>query len=84
VVHDERGNASVRWRDAPAGDSRAVLEVLGAGPPAVKPEEAFDPYARGAARAKPQQRPQRTDLHKLSEHIKLMRELKQRKRGDGD
>ena len=83
MVHDERGNASLRWRDAPAGESRAVLEVLGSGPPAIKSNETFDPYARLDPRAKPPQRAQRTDLHKLSAHIKLMRELKQRKRGDG-
>jgi hypothetical protein len=86
VVHDERGNASVSWRDAPADHKRHVLEVLGEGSLSLKSEETFDPYARPKAEAKA--RPAtgntaRTDLRKLSEWIKMMRELEERKRGGG-
>ena len=86
VVHDERGNASVRWRDAPPGEQRPVLEVLGDKSLTVKTEESFDPYARGGLprelKAAPA-RSTRTDLRKLSEHIKMMRELEERRRNGG-
>jgi hypothetical protein len=81
VVHDERGNASVRWRDAPADWERPVLEVLGDPKLTLKPEESYDPYARRAARGSGTAT--RTDLRKLSEWIKMMRELEERKR-NGD
>jgi hypothetical protein len=83
VVHDERGNASVEWRDAPADHERPVLEVLGEDGLTLKSEEvSYDPYARtrpgkgGSGR--------RTDLRKLSEWIKQMRDLEQRKRNGGN
>jgi hypothetical protein len=83
VVHDERGNASVEWRDAPADHERPVLEVIGENGLSVKTDEvSYDPYAR--------HRPlrtgvgKRTDLRKLSEWIKKMRELEERKRNGGD
>jgi hypothetical protein len=81
VVHDERGNASVRWHDAPADWKRPVLEVLGDPKLTVKSEESFDPYARRAAPGSGTR--SRTDLRKLSEWIKMMRELEERKR-NGD
>jgi len=88
VVHDERGNASVRWRDAPPDEQRPVLEILGDKNLAVKSEESFDPYARGGVprELKPvPTRSARTDLRKLSEHIKRMRALEERRRnGDGE
>ena len=84
VVHDERGNASVLWRDAPADYERPVLEIAGNGnsaPLSIKNEESYDPYARrgngkGGGGT-------RTDLRKLSDWIKMMRDLEKRKRGDG-
>jgi hypothetical protein len=85
VVHDDRGNASVHWRDAPVDYERPVLEVIGAAPLSIKTDESYDPYAhRPAPRSG---NTTRTDLRKLSEHIKRMRELAARKRnggGDGD
>ena len=86
VVHDERGNASVRWHDAPPDEQRPVLEVLGNRSLTVKTEESFDPYARGGVHRElqpPAKRPARTDLRKLSEHIKMMRELEERRRNGG-
>jgi hypothetical protein len=90
VVHDDRGNASLAWRDAPAGEGRQVLEVLGEPKLTVKTEEeCFDPYARrqpgnsaGGNTRTAWHKP--TDLRKLSEWIKMMRELEARKRGSGD
>jgi hypothetical protein len=82
VVHDDRGNASVRWLDAPSDYQRPVLEVARDSAPARKPEASFDPYARGATRSTGNTT--RTDLRKLSEWIKMMRELEERKRNGGD
>ena len=97
MVHDDRGNASVRWVDAPADYQRPVLEVAGDSPPARKPEESFNPYAHGATRGTATGTPgtappgtrstastTRTDLRKLSEWIKMMREIEERKRNGGD
>jgi hypothetical protein len=85
VVHDDRGNASVEWHDAPADYQRPVLEVLGEPKLTIQSEdESCDPYARGAAPAKPNAgSTTRTDLRKLSEWIKMMRELEERKRNGG-
>jgi len=82
VVHDERGNASISWRDAPAHFvERPVLEVLGEPKLTLKNEhdEACDPYARRSVRDGGNT--SRTDLRKLSEWIKMMRDLEERKRG---
>jgi hypothetical protein len=88
IVHDERGNASVRWRDAPADHERPVLEILSDKSLTVKTEESYDPYARGGVPRELKSSPARaarTDLRKLSEHIKRMRELEERRRnGDGE
>jgi hypothetical protein len=96
VVHDDRGNASVRWLDAPSDYQRPVLEVTRDSAPARKPEESFNPYAHGATRSTASSTPStatgtrstaagtRTDLRKLSEWIKMMRELEERKRNGGD
>ena len=84
VVHDDRGNAVVEWRAAPANHERVVLEVQGVQERlTLKSEEtSYDPYAR--ARPGKGGRGTRTDLRKLSEWIKMMRELEERKRnGDG-
>ena len=86
VVHDERGNASVSWRDAPEDYKRPVLELLDS-KLAVKSEETFDPYARGGMRREAPRAnggTARTDLRKLSEHIKLMRALQERQRNGGE
>jgi hypothetical protein len=78
VVHDERGNASIEWRAAPANQERPVLEVQGEERLALKSDEiSYDPYS-----SKGQRRPGggRTDLRRLSEWIKLMRDLEDRQR----
>jgi len=87
VVHDDRGNASVSWRDAPADHERPVLEVLGDPKLSIKTDEAYDPYAkrrgRGDVGSVARGSGARTDLRKLSEWIKMMRELEERKRNGG-
>ena len=95
VVHDDRGNASVRWLDAPSDYQRPVLELARDSAAARKSEESFNPYAHGAPRSTASSTPTtatkrstgnttRTDLRKLSEWIKMMRELEERKRNGGD
>lgn len=89
IGHDERGNAYVDWRDAPADHERPVLEILGERKLSLKTEpDSYDPYARGRTSKDPlpPRAPQtRTDLRALSEHIKLMRALEERRRrGDED
>jgi hypothetical protein len=88
IVHDERGNAFVNWRDAPADETRPVLEILGEPKLTLKTEEeTYNPYARSRparAASPPKSATGRTDLRRLSEHIKLMRALEERKRNGND
>jgi hypothetical protein len=89
IVHDERGNASVRWHDAAPDERRPVLEILGEPKLSTKTEETYDPYARHGTRGESRRAgtTTRTDLRRLSEWIKMMRELEERKKnggGDGD
>ena len=84
VVHDERGNARVEWVPAPADVERPALS-LEETQPHYKPEQGYNPYEKGArGRAKapeePPPRPAKRDLRKLSEWIKQMRELEERRR----
>jgi hypothetical protein len=95
VVHDDRGNASVQWHDAPDDYERPVLEIessgirpgldgrLGVDKLSIEPAS-FDPYAssRPVERKAPKAsgNTSRTDLRKLSDWIKLMREIEERKK----
>jgi hypothetical protein len=84
VRHDDRGNAYVEWVDAPADlIERPKLEIereagelqLEASP------SSCDPYSNRSGTARRSTgNTTRTDLRKLSEWIKLMRELEDRKR----
>jgi len=83
IVHDDRGNASVAWQAAPADTERPVLEVLAEGRLTLKTDEvSYDPYSRNRTRQPGSGK--RTDLRKLSEWIKKMRELEERKRDGGN
>lgn len=87
IVHDDRGNALVEWHDAPADEQRPVLEILGNPQLTLENDESCDPYARHTASLpKPNSgNTTRTDLRKLSEWIKMKRELEARKlRGEPD
>lgn len=82
IVHDDRGMASVEWRDAPADLERPVLQVAGAPELAIKEDDgSYDPYARHAETLPRTGRGQttRTDLRKLSEWIKMKRALEEGK-----
>jgi hypothetical protein len=89
VRHDDRGNAYVEWVDAPAElIKRPKLEIQDESTELQleKPQTACDPYSNrsGAARTKGSSgNTTRTDLRKLSDWIKMMRELEERKREGG-
>ncbi|MGH8171302.1 MAG: hypothetical protein ACRETJ_12275 [Steroidobacteraceae bacterium] len=85
VRHDDRGNAYVEWIDAPAElVERPRLEIQREpGELHLDPQRsAYDPYANDSGVARKSGNTTRTDLRKLSEWIKLMRELEERKRDD--
>jgi hypothetical protein len=95
VVHDDRGQASVEWQDAPANQARTVLEIEdtarvqrrlkslrdNAATKAPR-QDTFNPYQR-APGTKPAAGPRR-DLRELSKWIKMMREIEERKALDKD
>ena len=87
VRHDDRGNAYVEWVDAPADlIERPKLEIEGE-PGGLQLETArssYDPYANGSGVGRKTGSTSRTDLRKLSEWIKMMRELEERKRNGED
>jgi hypothetical protein len=87
VRHDDRGNAYVEWVDAPADlIERPKLEIQGE-PGELQLETgrcAYDPYSNGSGVARKTGSTSRTDLRKLSEWIKMMRELEDRKRNGGE
>ena len=84
IVHDDRGNASVEWKDAPTDYKRPVLEIEGEAAPAlsIQSDETFNPYEQAKSRKRKTGNTTRTDLRKLSEWIKMMRELEEKKRND--
>src|SRR5690606_14715126 len=82
VVHDDRGNARVEWWDVPADHPRPVLEVRDL---SIESEgDPCNPYAlpprpvrrRGSGRPR--------DLRKLSEWIKLVRAMEEKKQRGED
>ena len=89
VRHDDRGNAYVEWVDVPADMvKRPKLEIQSESTELQleTPQTSCDPYSSraGAARTRGSGNTSRTDLRKLSEWIKMMRELEERKRDGGD
>ena len=103
IVHDDRGAASVEWRDAPLDHERQKLEIedtrsSGRGDSKlrngitleVRNDDTFNPYDRNpdtlggrpgtAAGPKGAKR----DLKKLSEWLKLMRAMEDRKNDESE
>ncbi|MDB6044495.1 MAG: hypothetical protein JWM63_3046 [Gammaproteobacteria bacterium] len=81
IVHDERGNATVDWCDAPADYQRTKLEIADDLALSIeKPPQTFNPYERSTVRDPKTSNTTRKDLRKLSEWIKQMRELEESKR----
>jgi hypothetical protein len=84
VRHDDRGNAYVEWEDAPAGAvARPRFEIEDGGLHLEGERKAYDPYANASGVTRKTGNTTRTDLRKLSDWIKMMRELEERKRGSG-
>ena len=94
-MRDDRGVATIEWVAAPSSHQRVELSLEQTGsripvlPETVK-NRGYDPYSSGGPgnstwnTAKPKlNRPVRTDLRKLSEHIKQVRALKDRKGDEG-
>jgi hypothetical protein len=95
IVHDDRGSASLEWRDAPDDYDRPVFRIEGTGvkesPLTLRNDDSFNPYERTPDKAPPVagRAPVKSggkrDLRKLGEWMKLMREMEERKkRGDDD
>jgi hypothetical protein len=87
IVRDDRDSATVEWVDAPADYSRVPLSIEGSLPRGTKRAvTGYNPYETISPRksqADADKRPVNRDLRKLSEWIKQMRELEERKkRGD--
>ena len=86
IVHDDRGTAKVEWHDAPADFQRQKLEVED-GDSTIRrlailtegPAHPFNPYDRPPEVQRPKPPAGKRDLRKLSEWIKMMRELEERK-----
>ena len=91
IQHDDRGTATVEWVNAPGDLERTPLSLEDARPGS-NPGNGYDPYGREAVARRGLGKPaprtgqtSRTDLRKLSEWIKKMRELEARKqRGEQD
>ena len=72
----------MNWHDAPSDYKRPVLELESEpkeGLALAKTPRSFDPYSRVTAPEPKKAGGPRTDLRKLSEWIKMMRELEERK-----
>jgi hypothetical protein len=82
IVHDDRGNASVNWHEAPSDYKRQVFE-LEEQPGALAIQKAaptFNPYETATLPEPKKTAGPKKDLKKLSEWIKMMRDLEERKR----
>jgi hypothetical protein len=107
IVHDDRGSASVEWRDAPDDYERQVFELEERNASArgdsklrrgfepkleVRNDDTFNPYDRkpdtsggNPAAGAPAGKGGKRDLKKLSEWLKLMRAMEERKKnGESD
>jgi hypothetical protein len=98
IVHDHKGNATVHWDEAPADYERPVFEIegarpanptpptraLGTGTLAIKNDDTHDPYMRIPEAERNRGPGTRTDLRRLSAWIKMMRELEEAKKRNGD
>ena len=103
IVHDDRGSASVEWRDAPDDHERQKLEIensrsSGRGDTKlrkgitleVRNDDTFNPYDRspdsfgGRPGAAGGPKGPKRDLTKLSEWLKLMRAMEERKKDGGE
>jgi hypothetical protein len=82
IVHDDRGNATVSYYDAPSDYRRQVLELESdpRGLAIHKAPRTFNPYECATLPETKKAAGPKKDLKKLSEWIKMMRDLEERKR----
>ena len=82
IVHDDRGNATVNYYDAPSDYRRQVLELESDshGLAIQKAPKTFNPYECATLPEPKKAAGPKKDLKKLSEWIKMMRELEEKKR----
>ena len=87
-MHDDRGAASIEWLEAPSNYERPVFEL--ALDEAKKKDTTFNPYEREgdtfSGRRPPagvEPKSGKRDLRKLSEWMKLMKAMEERKK-NGD
>jgi hypothetical protein len=86
IVHDERGNGSVQWYEVEAkkGFQRDTLSIEGA-PLAIEQKvDTFNPYERAPGDQRPDKKPVKRDLRKLSEWIKTMRAVEENKKSSDE
>jgi hypothetical protein len=90
IVRDDRDNASVEWVAAPDDYDRVPLSIEATlRPNTVKTLSGYNPYetitpARAAAKKEAEKKPVKRDLRRLSEWIKQMRDLEERKKRGED
>jgi hypothetical protein len=86
IIHDERGNARVEWADAPkdAEGGELTRPTLSIDEPEPSVHRGYDPYGRTLRPQRGAPAAPKRDLRKLSEWIKQMRTLEERKREDSD
>ncbi len=76
---NEDGTDAVDWADTLDSFDHTQLSVEGEKPLSIKQEDSFNPYDRKPGDRKKNEKPVKRDLRKLSEWIKKMRELEERK-----
>lgn len=89
IVRDDRDSASVEWVDAPSNYQRVPLSIEGSLPRGgvKRAANGYNPYetmSPGTTKPNPDKRPVKRDLRKLSEWIKQMRAIEERKKHDED
>ena len=89
IVRDDRDTASVEWVAAPPDYDRVPLSIESTLPSnTVKTLSGYNPYETvtpaKAAKKEADKRPAKRDLRKLSEWIKQMRDLEERKKRGED
>lgn len=88
IVRDDRDTASIEWLSAPDDYARVPLSIESTLPPGgIRPAAGYDPYetiSPHKALLTPDKRPAHRNLRKLSEWIKQMRELEERKKRGED
>ncbi|HEY1899586.1 MAG TPA: hypothetical protein VGG49_07325 [Steroidobacteraceae bacterium] len=89
IVRDDRDTATVEWLDAPKDYARVPLSIESTLPRGrIRPVGGYDPYETISpprkTKAIKDERPAKRDLRKLSQWIKQMRALEERKKRGED